>query len=134
MPWLTLVRPFLPYLLATMAVLGAWLYVGHLRALADEAETQAALLELNLAGQEAARAALHQDRLNAEAAYRARDTRHAVIASTLTQTRAQLDAVHRRPDARPWGDAGVPESVRGLVRGATSPATGDQAHSASRTQ
>lgn len=114
---------FAPYLLAAaIAGLLWWRYTSALDR-ADEAETRAALLEMNIQQQEAARETLHRGYLAAQEA----QTKLARTVTTLrAQTRSQsarIDEVTRDEAVKPWADVALPDPMRDLLRAAAASPT-----------
>lgn len=111
-----------PYLLA-LALAGAlwWRYTSALER-AEEAEARSALLEMNIAQQEAAREAIHKSYLRAQEAQTKLSRTVATLRANTRSQIARIDEVTRDATVRPWADVALPVPVRDLLRAAASAA------------
>lgn len=123
--WAGLILRLLPYLLAGGAVLGALLYVQHLRDAAQDAQARAMLAEQNAAAQAAAAAVLIEHRRRVELAAYEREHALGKLREQLRQSQAaRVQARAQNPTYQQWADTRHPDAVRIGLQPDAAPAAG----------
>lgn len=115
-PWARLV----PWALAAVALLGAWLYAAHLVRSRDAALVAQAVTAQALGVETAARQAVTDALVASNAALAEREAAQRALEARLHQRRGQLETTLDAPEVKPWADVRVPADVLGRLRAAAA--------------